>query len=104
MGVAEEVNGAYFPYSFRTRRLCWYSSESKQKVVLKLESVAGIAHTFGRESRGNIVLTDPNLVRTIAQVHRIDKVQLGSDLFANRQPRCWIFFRSNKLRFDPNLA
>ena len=76
--------------------------------MLDLESVArvGLTEAASREAARDVVVGDPYLVITIAQVHGVDEVQLRSDVFAYRQTCRWLCF-SRQLdwaRSEPDLT
>src|SRR5438034_4449799 len=106
VGAARKLNGANLPTHIGSRGFCWHSTESEQDIVLKLESVAVIAltKTASREAARDVVVGDPYLVVTIAQVHGIDEIQLWSDVFAYRQTCGRHGFSGNETGLDPNLT
>ena len=60
----------------------------------------------GREPRSGVyvVIGDPYLVVTVAQVHGINEVQPRSDVFPHRQTGGWSLLQRHKVGLNPNLT
>ena len=57
-----------------------------------------------REATGELVLGDPDLIGAVAQVHRVDQLELRGDVLPDGQPRRRVGLRRDQARLQAHAG